>query len=224
MQKPEAATIRRKILGVLLRNARLHAGMSIKEAAKATGFSAGAISAYEYGRRDLSLPHLEVLAYTYGVPVTYFWADEPISEDGDQELPVEEAMALRRRIIGVLLRQARMEAGYSQKDLARVLGCSPGRISSYEFGRTDIPLVELEVLADHLGVSISYFLDQGLRPRGEQVAGIDELERLAQLPEDVRRFMLQPGNLLYVRVAMQLSTLSAEALRRVAEGLLDITY
>ncbi len=53
---------------------------------------------------------------------------------------------------------------------------------------------------------------------------MDELERLAQLPEDVRNFMLEPGNLLYVRVAMQLSTLSADAIRNVAEGLLEITY
>jgi transcriptional regulator with XRE-family HTH domain len=225
MQKPEAAAIRKKMLGVLLRNARLRAGMTIKEAAKATGFSPGAISDYEYGRRDSSLPHLEVLAYTYRVPITYFWSDDPIADgDGDRELPLEEAMDLRRRIIGVLLRQARMEAGYSQKDLAQVLGCSSGRIANYEFGRTDIPLFELETLADHLNVPMSYFLDQGVRPHGEQVAGIDELERLAQLPEDVRQFMLQPGNLLYVRVAMRLSTLSADALRDIAEGLLDITY
>ena len=98
------------------------------------------------------------------------------------------------------------------------------RISSYEFGRTDIPLLELEKLANYLEVPLSYFLDQGIRPSGDQVAGMDELERLAQLPEDVRKFMLEPGNLLYVRVAMQFSGLSAETLRNVAEGLLDITY
>ena len=224
MQKQEAATIRRKIFGVLLRNARLRAGIGIKDAAKATGFSSSAISDYEYGRRDLSLPHLEVFAHAYHVPITYFWSDNPITDDGDRKLPIKEAMVLRRRIIGVLLRQARIEAGYSLKDLAKVLGCSTGRITSYEFGRADIPLLELETLADYLDVSMSYFLDQGIRPRGEQVAGIDELERLAQLPTDVREFMLKPGNLLYVRVAMQLSALSAEALRNVAEGLLDITY
>jgi hypothetical protein len=82
----------------------------------------------------------------------------------------------------------------------------------------------LERLANFLEVPLSYFLDQGIEPRGDQVAGVDELQRLAQLPEDVREFMLEPGNLLYVRVAMQLSTLSAEAMRNIAEGLLDITY
>jgi transcriptional regulator with XRE-family HTH domain len=223
MEKVEAATIRKKILGVLLRNARIRAGMSIKDAAEMVGVSSSTISDYEYGRRDLSLPHLEVLAYIYRVPITYFWSDDPIPDD-DRDLPVEEAMELRRRIVGVLLRQARMEAGHSQKDLAKLLGCSGSRIGSYEFGRADIPLLELETLATFLDVPMTYFLDQGIRPHGEQIAGMDELERLAQLPEDVRTFMLQPGNLLYVRVAMQLSALSAEAMRKVAEGLLEITY
>jgi transcriptional regulator with XRE-family HTH domain len=224
MQDLEAAAIRKKILGVLLRNARIRTGMTIKDAAEATGFSSGAVSDYEHGRRDISLPQLEVLAYTYGVPITYFWSDDPIPDDEDRELPVEEAMRLRRRIIGVLLRQARMEAGHTQKDLAKVLDCPSGRISSYEFGRTDIPLLELEMLANFLETPLSYFLDQGIRPSGDQAVGADELERLSQLPEDVRSFMLEPGNLLYVRVAMQLSTLSADSIRNVAEGLLEITY
>ncbi len=224
MQEQEAAIIRKKILGVLLRNARLRAGMGVKEAAKATGFSSNAISDYEFGRRDLSLPHLETFAHIYRLPITYFWSDEPLIGDEERRLPVKEAMTLRRRIIGVLLRQARMEAGHSLKDLARVLGCSTARITSYELGRADIPLLALEELADYLDVPMSYFLDQGLRPRGEKVAGIDELEQLAQLPAEVREFMLEPGNLLYVRVAMRLSALSAETLRSIAEGLLEITY
>jgi len=224
MQKQEAAIIRKKILGVLLRNARLRAGIGVKEAAKATGFSSNAISDYEFGRRDLSLPHLETFAYVYRVPITYFWSDDPLLGDEERRLPVKEAMTLRRRIIGVLLRQARMEAGYALKDLARVLDCSTARITSYELGRTDIPLLALEALADYLGVPMSYFLDQGLRPHGEKVAGIDELEHLAQLPADVREFMLEPGNLLYIRVAMRLSPLSADTLRSIAEGLLEITY
>ena len=224
MQELEAATIRKKILGVLLRNARIRAGMTIKDAAEATGFPSSAMSDYEYGRRDISLPQLEVLAYTYRVPITYFWSDDPIPDDEDRDLPAEKAVELRRRIIGVLLRQARMEAGYSQKDLAKVLECPSSRIANYEFGRTDIPLSDLENLANYLDVPLVYFLDQGIRPGGNQIAGMDELERLSQLPEDVRTFMLEPGNLLYVRVAMQLSKLSADAIRNVAEGLLEITY
>jgi len=76
-QELEAATIRKKIFGVLPRNARTRAGMTIKEAAQATDLSASARSNYELGRRDASLPHLEILAYTYRVPITYFWSDDP---------------------------------------------------------------------------------------------------------------------------------------------------
>ena len=224
MHKPEAATIRKKIMGVLLKNARLRAGMNIKDVSQATSLSSSAISAYEYGRRDISLPHLEVLAHTYRVPITYFWSETPVIDDHDQDWPAQKALELRRRIIGVLLRQARTEAGYSQKDLAKALGCTSARITSYEFGRTDIPLADLEKLVSFLDVPLAYFLDQGIKPRGDRIAGTDELERLAQLPEDVRSFMLQPANLLYVRVAMQLSALSANAIRHIAEGLLDITY
>jgi transcriptional regulator with XRE-family HTH domain len=224
VEKPDAATIRKKIMGVLLRQARMRAGMNLKDVKRATGLSSGVISGYEYGRRDISLPHLEVLAHTYRVPITYFWSDNPILDDEDHDWPAQKALELRRRIIGVLLRQARMEAGYSQKDLARVLECTSGRITSYELGRSDISLLDLEKLANFLDVQLSYFLDQGIKPRGDRIAGMDELERLAQLPQDVREFMLQPANLLYVRVAMQLSTLSAKAMRNIAEGLLDITY
>ncbi len=223
MHEVDAAGIRKKILGVLLRNARIRAGMSMKEAAEAVGFSGNAISDYEYGRRDISLPQLEALAYTYGVPITYFWSETPIPENG-KDFPIQKAMDIRRRIIGVLLRQARLEAGYTQNELADLLECPPTRIASFEFGRADIPLLELEKLAEFLDVPLSYFLDQGITPRGDQIASKQEVEGLAQLPEDVRKFMLKPGNLLYVRVAMQLSALSADTLRRVAEGLLDITY
>ena len=174
MQEPDAATIRKKMVGVLLRNARVRAGMTIKDASEATGLAPSAISDHEYGRRDISLPQLEVLAYTYRVPITYFWSDDPIPRDEERELPLEEAMGLRRRIIGVLLRQARMEAGHAQKDLAKVLDCPSGRITSYEFGRTDIPLQELEKLASYLGVPLSYFLDQGITPSGDQVAGVHD--------------------------------------------------
>jgi len=40
----------------------------------------------------------------------------------------------------------------------------------------------------------------------------------------VRAFISKPVNLPYLELAMRLSDLSAEKLRGVAEGLLEITY
>jgi transcriptional regulator with XRE-family HTH domain len=224
MPTPEEAAIRRKILGVLLRHARQRASLTLRDVGDRMGVSPAVIADYEYGRRDLSLSELEILAHLYRVPLAYFWSEDIPAESTDGELPVAAVLGLRRRIIAVLLQQARLEAGRDQADLARVLDCPPSRIAAYEQAQSDVPLVELEALAHYLGVPMSYFFDQGIRPTGEAQPDMEELKQLAELPADVRRFILVPGNTLYLRVAMQLSALPASVLRRLGEGLLEITY
>jgi transcriptional regulator with XRE-family HTH domain len=224
-REEKESLLHRKILGVKIRHARVRSGLSLKEVGETLGVSAGLVSDMEFGRRDVSLPQLEVMAFLFNIPVIYFWSDEPI-EEANREFPTLEAMALRQRIIGVLLRQARVEAGRSQEDLAKALGVPASRISSYEFGKTEIPLHELEALADYLNVSLSYFMDQGLLPQetGGGAATLDEIAQFSQLPKEVREFLLNPANLLYVNISMRLSELSAETLRDLAEGLLEVTY
>jgi transcriptional regulator with XRE-family HTH domain len=223
MYQPEAAALRKKMVGVLLKHARLRARLAVKDVAQATGFATRAITDYECGRADLSLPHLEVLAQLYDVPVGYFWAADPLVEDERHPLPAEAAIALRRRIIGVLVCQARSQAGYSQNDLAQWLDCPPARISDYEAGRADIPLLELESLAERVGVPMSYFVDQGIQPGNRLATTVEEVRRLAELPEDVRAFVFGPGSRPYVQLAMQLSTLPGQTLRQLGEHLLEIT-
>ena len=221
----QEVVLRRKMLGVKIRHARIRAGLSLKEVGEALGISAGLVSDIEFGRRDISLPYLEVMALLFNVPVVYFLSDIPL-EETHRDFPTLQALGLRQRIIGVLLRQARTEAGRSQEDLAEMLGVSTSRISNYELGKTEIPLPELQVLADYLGISLSYFLDQGIAPdkSGGQVATLDEITEFTQLPKEVREFLTNPANLLYVNIAMSLSDLSADTLRSLAEGLLEVTY
>ena len=224
-REEKEAVLKRKILGVKIRHARTRSGLSLKEVGEAMGISPGLASDMEFGRRDVSLPQLEVLAYVFNVPVTYFWSDEPI-EEASHDLATFEAMMLRQRIIGVLLRQARLEAGRSQDDLAKLLNVPASRISSYEFGKSEIALPELERLAQYLNVSLSYFMDQGIKPQetGGRAATLDEIAQFSQLPENVREFLLNPANLLYINIAMRLSGLSADTLRNLAQGLLEVTY
>lgn len=225
MPDSKAALLRRKILGVRIRHARSRAGLNLKEVGEALGISAGLVSDIEFGRRDVSLPQVEVMALLFNVPAVYFWSDDPI-EEPERNFPTLEAMALRQRIIGILLRQARIEAGRSQEDVASLLGVPTSRIVSYEYGRTEIPLQELEMLAPYLNISLSYFMDQGLRPNTNSghAATLDEIAQFSQLPQDVRDFISNPANLLYLQIAMRLSDLSAETLRNLAEGLLEVTY
>jgi len=166
-----------------------------------------------------------VMAFLFNVPVIYFWAEDPL-EKIDWDFPTLEAIALRQRIIGALLQQARVEAGRSHEDLADLLEISVGQVISYELGRTEIPISELETLAQFLNVSLDYFIDEGIAPRKSNIQHItlDEISQISQLPEDVRAFLLNPANLLYVNIAMRLSGMSAETLRGLAEGLLEVTY
>jgi transcriptional regulator with XRE-family HTH domain len=204
----------------------------LKEVGQALGLPAETVGEIEFGRLPVSLPQLEVMSLIFDVPVTYFWSEEPIKE-ANLEYPTREAIALRQRIIGGLLRKARIEAGRSQEELAHILGVSTGRIADYEFGRAAIPLQELEVLAEQLKRSLTYFIDKGIpvsrrsEPNGHAApppAVLDESGEIQQLPEEVREFLSNPANLLYVNIAMKLSELSADTLRSLAEGLLEVTY
>ncbi len=222
MQGREDLAIRSKIIGVLLRNARIKAGKSLRDCAEALGCSSRLVSQYEHGEKDISLPEMEVLASLFGVPITQLWDENALVEEKEAELPQPEIITIRHKMVGVLLRKARLDAGHSQKECAALLGCSSGRISQYEHGKRGIPWPELEVLADFLGVPITYFVDEQLVPPDDEEQ--QDLDRFAELPPEVRDFVLKPINILYLRVAMQLADLSAERIRNIAETLLDITY
>ena len=222
----DALAIRRKIIGVLLQGARLSAGKSKKECAEAIGVSTLRITQFEEGRKDIALPQLELLAYALKVPVSSFFKDKEQDKllAQEAELPAEQVMALRSRIIGVLLRQARAEAGKTQKDLAAELGISARRITHYEYGQRPIPVAELLHIADALGLPMSYFLDEGIGRIGQREQIQSQFERFSELPDDVRDFVSRYTNLPYLRVAVRIADMDADRIRKIAEGLLDITY
>lgn len=220
----EKLALRNRIIGLLIRDARRQAEKSKRECAAALGVSSSTITAYEEGRKAISLPELEVLAYVLDVPVAHFWEGEPELAEGEPALPLEEVLALRHRIVGGLLRKARLEADLSQKELAETLGCSGSTISSYELGKRPIPLAELELLARRLKLSLEYFLDTLEGPVGEWHRQQEACSRFLELPEEMQEFIVRPINVKYLEVAMKLAGMPAGGLRSIAEGLLDITY
>ena len=221
----EETALRRKILGVKVRHARTRAGLGVTEVGQVLGIPTTAVTEIELGQRQVTLPQLEAMALMFNVPVSYFWSNSTLKEP-DVTFPTREAMALRQRIIGALLRQARIEAGRTEHDLANVLGVSAGTIADYEFGREPIPLQELEDITEYFNIPISYFVDDGIKPNlnGHREPTLNEIADFSQLPQEVREFLSNPANLLYVNIAMKLSELSADTLRSLAEGLLEVTY
>lgn len=157
MSAPDRQAIRQKIMGILLRNARIRAGRSQTELAAALRVSKYRYVAYEQGRHDLALPELEVIAELCDTPLSYFFDDESAVEDESEELAYQTVPRIQRKVIGALLRQARLQAGMTQKECAEKLGIPARRIGQYEDGEREIPPAEIEVLASYLGVDPGYF-------------------------------------------------------------------
>lgn len=221
-----AHTVRSKIIGVLIRDARQVRGQNLEACAAAAGCPAETLAAFENGQAGPSLPELEMLAYALDVPLSYFWGDTVLSEQRASQraaLPAAEVAALRHRIVGALLRQARQQARLAATDLANSAGITPARLAAYELGQAPIPLPELEAMAARVGVPIEHFLEaQG--PVGEWDSTQRAFERFSRLPSELREFVSRPINEGYLLLAQRLSQLPAGELRGIAASLLEITY
>ncbi|MBN1876339.1 MAG: transcriptional regulator [Anaerolineae bacterium] len=225
MPNQEVVELRNRILGVLVRNARDRARVSREECAAALGVTENRFTAYEEGRRPISLPELELLARFLEVPLATFRSVDAVNEMmAEDALPDPDIfLPLRHRIIGARLRQMRIDANRTQQELADILECASSTISDYEYGKRSIPVAELEILAQALEVPLEDFMDHQSGV-GEWQRLHGEFERFVKLPADVRDFVLRPINMSYLELAMRLSTMPAGALRAIAEGILEITY
>jgi transcriptional regulator with XRE-family HTH domain len=218
-------TIRTKKLGVLIRDARLSARRSVQECAEAIGVRKSQFKAYEEGIRSPSLPELEALVFYLDLPLEHFWSKEIKSAAGApiQNIDLSRLLAIRQRKIGALLRQERMNASISIRNLAGKTGITSSRIKAYELGESPIPLPELEVLVTTLGGRIESFFDRS-GPIGRWMESEETVQEFMELPLELRQFVSAPVNRPYLELAMKLSSMSRDKLRSVAEDILDITY
>jgi len=218
-------TIRSKKLGILIKDARTVTRRNLKECADAIGVKSGVFRAYEEGRKAPSLPELEALVYFLDLPIDHFWSKEiksntPLPNEG---LDLPKLMSVRQRKIGALLRQERMNASISIRNLAHETGISGARIKAYELGERPIPLPELEALVTTLGGRIESFFDRS-GPIGQWLMNEEAIQHFLDMPEELRQFVALPVNRPYIELAMKLSNMSRDKLRSVAEDLLDITF
>jgi transcriptional regulator with XRE-family HTH domain len=212
------------MIGVLLRDARRRDGSTLEECAEALDVSESDVRAYEEGREPVSLPELEVLAYLLGAPVSHFIDPESelMKDEGDPDFAA--ILRLRHRIVGALIRQARLEAEMDQDELADLLDCTEDKVKAYELGKRGMPVTELETLARSLDLPLDYFRAQGNGPIGARQQQREMDHRFQDLPADIQAFVAKPINVKYLELAMKLSHMSASRLREIAEGLLEITY
>jgi transcriptional regulator with XRE-family HTH domain len=224
MDTKSQITIRTKKLGVLIRDARLAARRSVQECAEALGIRKGIFRAYEEGLKAPSLPELETLVFYLDLPMDHFWGKQTKSEMPSRltRLDLSKLLPVRQRKIGALLRQERMKASVSIRNLSHETGIASSRIKAYELGERPIPLPELELLVRTLGGRIESFFDRH-GPVGQWMISEDTVKQFLEMPVELREFVAMPVNRPYLQLAMKLSNMSRDKLRSVAEDLLDIT-
>jgi len=218
-------SIRSKTLGLLIRDARTLARRNVTECAQSMGVKPGQFRAYEEGRKAPSLPELEALVYFLDLPITHFWSREIKSGKPRpyENLDLQKLLAVRQRKVGALLRQERMNASISIRNLALETGLSGARLKAYELGERPIPLPELELLIKALGGRVESFFDR-TGPIGQWMLNEEAIQDFLELPLELRQFVAQPVNRPYLELASKLSAMSKDKLRAVAENILDITF
>ncbi len=238
----ELYLLRARIVGVLIRDARLARGRTVEACAEALAVTPETLVAWELGEATPDLPQLELLANYLDVPVSHFWSTQTLTRDGKTGFfAQQEYVELRQRVIGLLLRKARTDAGLSLEDLAARSGLTVEQLNAYELGQQPIPLVELMTLASATNVSLRYFLDEASRI-GRWLEQQEDFKRFSELPDEMRAFLSNPVNASFVELAMwlrqldvdelrgigemilTLTRLKTEDLRSIAEGILNITY
>ncbi|MEM9951160.1 MAG: helix-turn-helix transcriptional regulator [Chloroflexota bacterium] len=218
----ESYRIRNKMLGVLIRDARLNAARTVEDCARLLNVDMQTIEAWEYGDTAPTLPQLELLAYYLDVPVSHFWSTKTIETDKNEKLAAQkEYMALRNRMIGAMLVQAREGESLTQEEVAERAQISVETIQAYEVGDLAIPMHELSVLANIVNKNMDYFLETSSYV-GELLRMREEWQHFADLDPEVRQFAANPLNIGFIKIAITFSQMSADQLRTAAEGMLEI--
>jgi transcriptional regulator with XRE-family HTH domain len=222
MSNPQAESLRGKILGAMLREVRMTAGRTLRETAEAIGVTPGALTAYEDGRKAISLPELELLAYFLNAPLRQFWSESAGRRKLRLDANPSALIALRQRLIAAQLRMHREASGKTVRQVADQAGLTVARLRSYEEGDRPIPLPELEAVLGVIDRSVEDYLDHE-GPVADWDTLQQALETLLSLPPEMREFLASPASVPYLRMGQRLSTMPIDQLRNVAELLLDIT-
>jgi transcriptional regulator with XRE-family HTH domain len=221
---PTALSLRAKKLGVLLRDARLASRRSLEDCAETLCVSPSVFEAYELGEKSPSLPELELLSFSLHIPLEHFLGNRLLSQDKEASPLVdrEVLLTLRQRMVGVLIRKARMEAHLTIAELSERVHISPELLEAYELGEVSVPIPELDAILTALGYTVKDFQDRH-GPVGSWFIQQRVVHEFQELDPELQAFVSKPVNRPYIELARRLSEMSVERLRTVAEVLLEIT-
>jgi len=221
-----AQMLRAKIIGTLIRGARISVGDSSAACAQAIGVIDQEYEAYELGEALISLPELEALAYHLKIPLEHFLFSQSLSdqvENRSDSHNIQRLIQLRHRMIGAQVRQTRLENKKSLKELSEQIKIDLSRLEAIELGLEAIPVILLEELCNALNCSLREFQDQH-GPIGSWFVQQKAASVITEFEPELQAFISKPINKPYLELAKRMSEMSTEKLRVIAEGILEITF
>ncbi|KAB2904332.1 MAG: transcriptional regulator [Anaerolineae bacterium] len=220
----ELHALRARIVGVLIRDARIARGYTVEHLAEALQTTPEQLVAWEFGQDSPSLPQLELIAYTLEVPITQLMSgtETLLEQMAERVVNQHEYLSTRDRMIGVEIRLYREQAGLTPDELAARVGLDEQTLMQYEYGQRAVPLSHLSSLASALRVTESAFLE-GENRVGRYLEAQEAFELFLHMPPEVRQFIAKPSNHRYIELAIKLAKMDTEKLRELAESILEIT-
>lgn len=219
----ESYRLRARMVGVLMRDARLNADRTLAECGRLLQVTAETVQTWEEGDVVPSLPQLELLAFYLGVPISHFWSIDTLEARHGRHTDIQaEYVAVRDRMIGAMLHQAREAKGLTRSEVAAAAAIGEDTLARYEIGEQAVPFHELTLLANAVDKNLSYFLESSGHI-GELLTLREQWKHFLELPEDKREFAANPRNIGFIEIAILLSKMPTENLREVGASILDIT-
>lgn len=227
----QLSSLKMKKMGMKLAMARQNYGHSFTDLSRETGIDSVALTAFEQGTASPSLPQLESLATTYGLPIDELISDKPLEmkKKSFNTIVLVKREKLHDRMIGLQLKKNRLDQHISIETLAQSCGFTPSEMESFETGLSSIPFLVLVSLCHELGISYELFTSTKPKLQAESKQAeepqhqIPTQNPISDLPEELLEFINKPVNLPFVELAQKMSQMDAKKLRQIAESILEIT-
>ena len=214
-----------KKLGIMIKNSRTVKNRSVDDCAKVLGIEPKVFEQFETGQQTPTLPQLEILAFYLDVPIQLYFTSQLQEQrqvfDDSEEL--QKFLTVRRKSIATRLKSQREQKELSIAQMIANTTLDEKQYREMEEGQQPISLTNLQAFMYPLNCSLKeFYAEKG--KIGEKYRQTRTQKALENVPNELQQFMMNPSNEPYLRLAMHLSSLSAERLRSIAEGLLEITY
>lgn len=152
-----------EILNKRIQNIRKANRRSIHDCASLLDITKEQYLGFENGTAQLTLPDVELLARFFDVPLTAFFDESPL-DNLTLSLPERshrpQYKHLRHKMIRAKFNMLREKTGVTLEELHEKTGIPQKDLSDFDNISTPIPISNLIMIADCLGESLDYFLDE----------------------------------------------------------------